>query len=257
MNDALWSRYRATGDADARAQLLNSYLGLVHHAAREIAARTPALELGDLLSAGTLGLMRALDSFDVSRGLAFSTYAMTRIRGSILDDLRARDWTPRSVRTKSRQHAAAVARLEGQLGRSPDPSEIAAELGLDLPTYWSWQSAMESTAMVSIHGSPLADNDGATLEETLDNPNALLPGDELEAEEQRALLRAAIAELPEKERKVLALYFFEELTLKQIGEVLKLTESRVCQIRTQTLRKLRARLSASSSAGSSARTRVA
>ena len=112
MTDALWSRYRATGDADARAQLLDKYLGLVHHAAREFATRTPALELSDLLGAGTLGLMRALDTFDLSRGLAFSTYAMTRIRGSILDDLRARDWTPRSVRAKSRQHAAAVARLE-------------------------------------------------------------------------------------------------------------------------------------------------
>lgn len=243
MTDALWSHYRATGDADARTQLLEKYLGLVHHAAREIGARTPAMEVGDLVSAGTLGLMRALETFDVSRGLAFSTYAMTRIRGSILDDLRARDWTPRSVRAKSRQHAAAVARLEGQLGRAPEPREVAGALGIDLSTYWSWQSAMASHAMVSIHESPAAADDGATFEETLDDPDALLPGDALEAVEQRELLRAAIAELPEKERKVLALYFFEELTLKQIGEVLKLTESRVCQIRTQILRKLRARLS--------------
>jgi RNA polymerase sigma factor for flagellar operon FliA len=243
MTDALWSRYRATGDADARALLLDKYLGLVHHAAREFAMRTPALELSDLLGAGTLGLMRALDTFDLSRGLAFSTYAMTRIRGSILDDLRARDWTPRSVRAKNRQHAAAVARLERQFGRAPKQREIAGELGIDLPTYWTWVSTMEGTSVVSIHESPIADNDGGTLEETLDNPEAMLPGDALEADEERELLRAAIAELPEKERTVLALYFFEELTLKQIGEVLKLTESRVCQIRTQTLRKLRARLS--------------
>jgi RNA polymerase sigma factor for flagellar operon FliA len=243
MTDALWSHYRATGDADARTQLLEGYLGLVHHAAREIAKRTPALELGDLLSAGTLGLMRAMETFDVSRGLAFSTYAMTRIRGSILDDLRARDWTPRSVRAKSRQQAAAVARLEHQHGRTPEPREIAEALGIDLPTYWAWQSTMEGTSVVSIHESPVTDSDGATLEETLDNPDAALPDDALLADEQRALLRAAIAELPDRERQVLALYFFEGLTLKQIGEVLKLTESRVCQIRTQTLRKLRARLS--------------
>lgn len=248
MNDALWSRYRATGDADARAQLLQHHLGLVHHAAREIAARTPALELEDLVSAGTLGLMRALETFDVSRGLAFSTYAMTRIRGSILDDLRARDWTPRSVRAKSRQQSAAVARLEGQLGRSPEHREIAEALGLDLETYWTWLSTMEGTSMVSIHDSPVADSDGTTLEETLNDPDALLPGDEMEADEQRELLRAAMAELPDKEKTVLALYFYEELTLKQIGEVLKLTESRVCQIRAQTLRKLRARLLSSSSA---------
>jgi RNA polymerase sigma factor for flagellar operon FliA len=246
MTAALWSRYRATGDADARAQLLEQHLGLVHHAAREIGARTPAMEVGDLVSAGTLGLMRALETFDVSRGLAFSTYAMTRIRGSILDDLRARDWTPRSVRAKSRQHAAAVARLEGQLGRAPEPREVAGALGIDLPTYWSWHSAISCLGTVSIHESPAVADDGATFEETLDDPDATLPGDELEAEEQREALRAAIAELPEKERKVLALYFFEELTLKQIGEVLKLTESRVCQIRTQILRKLRARLSPTS-----------
>jgi RNA polymerase sigma factor for flagellar operon FliA len=246
MTDALWSRYRATGDADARALLLQQYLGLVHHAAREIGARTPAMEVGDLVSAGTLGLMRALDTFDISRGLAFSTYAMTRIRGSILDDLRARDWTPRSVRAKSRQHAAAVARLEAQLARAPEPREVAEALGLDLPSYWAWQSTIQGASMVSISDSPAAADDGATFEDTLDDPDAVLPGDELEAEEQRAELRVAIAELPDKERKVLALYFFEELTLKQIGEVLKLTESRVCQIRTQTLRKLRARLSPAS-----------
>jgi RNA polymerase sigma factor FliA len=241
MSDALWARYRATGDADARAQLLNQYLGLVHHAAREIAARTPAMELGDLLSAGTLGLMRALETFDTSRGLAFSTYAMARIRGAILDDLRSRDWTPRSVRAKSRQLAAAVARLERQHGRSPKPREIAGALGIDLPTYWEWQHAVGSASMVSIHEVP-AGGEGATIEETLDDPNAPAPGDAIEADEQRALLKAAIAELPEKERKVLALYFFEELTLKQIGEVLNLTESRVSQIRSQTLRKLRGRL---------------
>jgi RNA polymerase sigma factor FliA len=230
MTDALWSRY----------------LGLVHHAAREFATRTPALELGDLLGAGTLGLMRALDTFDLSRGLAFSTYAMTRIRGSILDDLRARDWTPRSVRAKSRQHAAAVARLERQLGRAPQPREIAGMLGIDMPTYWTWVSTIEGSSVVSIHESPAVDNDGGTLEETLDNPEAILPGDALEVEEQREQLRTAIAELPEKERRVLALYFFEELTLKQIGEVLSLTESRVSQIRSQTLRKLRTRLAPAS-----------
>ena len=240
MSDALWARYRATGDADARALLLDRYLGLVHHAAREIAVRTPALELGDLLSVGTLGLMRALETFDISRGLAFSTYAMTRIRGAILDDLRSHDWTPRSVRSKGRQLKAAVSRLERQLGRAPKPAEVAGALGIPLPTYYEWQSAIGSSTMISLHDTPAGE--GATIEETLDDPAALMPGDELEQDEERAQLRAAIAELPEKERKVLALYYFEELTLKQIGEVLKLTESRVSQIRTQTLRKLRTRL---------------
>src|SRR5579862_1285866 len=179
MTDALWTRYRATGDADAREQLLEKYLGLVHHAAREIATRTPALELGDLLGAGTLGLMRAMETFDLSRGLAFSTYAMTRIRGAILDDLRSRDWTPRSVRSKARQINAAVAKLEVQLGRAPEPREVASALSISLPTYWEWQHAIGSSVFVSIHDTPASAGDGATLEETLDDPDALMPGDEL------------------------------------------------------------------------------
>jgi len=106
--DALWTRYRENGDTGARAQLLDRYLGLVHHVAREIGARTPAVEVEELVSAGTIGLVRALDSFDLSRGLAFSTYAVRRIRGAILDDLRSQDWTPRSVRAK-------MARVPGAL----------------------------------------------------------------------------------------------------------------------------------------------
>src|SRR6185312_1853025 len=123
--DALWQRYRGTGDPAARAQLLDRYVGLVYHAAREIGARTPMVEIDDLVSAGALGLVRALESFDLSRGLAFSTYAVRRIRGAILDDLRGRDWTPRSVRVKRRRIDAVAAELEGHLGRAPSPAELA------------------------------------------------------------------------------------------------------------------------------------
>ena len=116
LTDALWARYRSAGDVAARAQLLDRYLGLVHHVAREIGARTPAVELEELISAGTIGLIRALDSFDLSRGLAFSTYAVRRIRGAILDDLRSRDWIPRSVRAKSRKLLAAAPPFRRNLG---------------------------------------------------------------------------------------------------------------------------------------------
>jgi RNA polymerase sigma factor (sigma-70 family) len=140
LTDALWQRYRGTGDPAARTQLLDRYLGLVHHVARQVAARvSDVVEVDDLVSAGTLGLVQALESFDLSRGLAFSTFAMRRIRGSILDELRSRDWVPRSVRAKGRQLATAVAQLESKLGRSPEPQEVAGVLSLDLETYWRWR----------------------------------------------------------------------------------------------------------------------
>ena len=123
--DMLWTRYRTAGDPEARAQLLVRHLGLVHHVAREVSRRIPSVELGELVSAGALGLMKALDSFDLSRGLAFSTYAVLRIRGAILDDLRSRDSTPRSVRIKRRRIEAVAAGLEARLGRAPSPTELA------------------------------------------------------------------------------------------------------------------------------------
>jgi RNA polymerase sigma factor FliA len=240
LTDVLWIRYRQDGDPDARRQLLDGYLGLVHHVAREIGARTPAVELDELVSAGTLGLVRALESFDLSRGLAFSTYAVQRIRGAILDDLRARDWTPRSVRAKARQLGAAVAALEHQLARAPEPTEVAKALGIDLPTYWRWQAAVDAGVVVSLD-QPSSDRaeDGALLRDTLDDPDAPMPGAALAKGEQLAVLRTAISELPEKSRLVLAMYYFEELTLRQIAEVLHVTESRISQIHTQSLRQLR------------------
>jgi len=244
LTDALWLRYRDTGDPDARRQLLDGYLGLVHHVAREVGARTPAVELDELVSAGTLGLVRALESFDLSRGLAFSTYAVQRIRGAILDDLRARDWTPRSVRAKARQLGAAVAALEHQLARAPEPGEVAEALGIDLATYWRWQAAVDAGVVVSLDQPSSTDRteDGASLRDTLDDPDAPVPGAALAKGEQLAVLRTAIAELPEKARLVLSMYYFEELTLRQIAEVLHVTESRISQIHTQSLRQLRSLL---------------
>jgi RNA polymerase sigma factor for flagellar operon FliA len=234
LTDALWRRYRATGDPEARTQLLDRYLGLVHHVARQIAARvSDVVEVDDLVSAGTLGLVQALESFDLSRGLAFSTFAMRRIRGSILDELRSRDWVPRSVRAKGRQLAAVVATLEGRLGRHPQPQEIASELSLDMPTFWRWKEEVDGAVLVSLANS---------LEETLSDANAQVPGDALSQEETVAGLRTAIGLLPPKERTVLALYYYEELNLRQIAEVLHVTESRVSQIRTQALKRLRQRM---------------
>jgi RNA polymerase sigma factor for flagellar operon FliA len=241
--DALWTRYRSTGDGAARAQLLDRYLGLVHHVAREVAVRTPAVELEELVSAGTIGLVRALDSFDLSRGLAFSTYAVRRIRGAILDDLRSRDWIPRSVRAKSRKLLAASARLQAALGREPEPREVAEALDIDLKTYWQWRSAVDGGVMVSFDGAAMpGDRSTLALEETIDDPDAPLPGQDLDRVEEVEGIKRAIGTLPERERTVLSLYYYEELNLRQIAEILHVTESRVSQIRTQALRRMRDRL---------------
>ena len=244
ITDVLWQRYRSTGDPEARSQLLDRYLGLVHHVARQVAARvSDVVEVDDLVSAGTLGLVQALESFDLSRGLAFSTYAMRRIRGALLDELRSRDWVPRSVRAKGRQMASVVATLESRLGRAPEPSEVAGALELDMSTYWRWREEVDGAVLVSLDGSVTLDHaEAASLEETLPDQGARIPGEALGEQETVAALRTAIGLLPPKERTVLALYYYEELNLRQIAEVLHVTESRVSQIRTQALKRLRTRL---------------
>jgi RNA polymerase sigma factor for flagellar operon FliA len=238
----LWQRYRDTADPGARRELLELYIGLVHHVAREMSRRTKAVELDDLVSAGTFGLIRALDSFDLSRGLAFSTYAVRRIRGAILDDLRSQDWAPRAVRVKARRLQVATTALEFRLGRAPRPEEIAAQLDIDVSTYWRWRDDTATRTVMSYEGEPASQAVGAPLQEVIPDSDATSAPEELGRQEEVKILREAIGRLPEKERTVMALYYYEELNQRQIAEVLHVTESRVSQIRTQALKRLRSRL---------------
>jgi len=240
----LWTRL-AAGDQSARDQLLTEHLGLVHHVARQM-SRTLAVkaDFDELVSAGTMGLMAALESFDASRGLAFSTFAAPRIRGSILDELRRQDHVPRSIRRKSRDIAAARETLMRVLGRAPEDKETAEHLGVDLDTLWRWKGEIEGAHHVPIDRAPgdresqaptpldllSADDDGSSVE------------DKLNHEQEVAILREAILKLKEQERVVLSLYYFEELKLHEIATVLELTESRVSQIRSKALGKLRGEL---------------
>jgi RNA polymerase sigma factor for flagellar operon FliA len=237
-----WTRL-AAGDTAAREQLLNEHLGLVHHVARQM-SRTLAVraDFDELVSAGTMGLMNALDSFDASRGLAFSTYAAPRIRGAILDELRRQDHVPRSIRRKAREIAAARESLMRVLGRAPEDKEVSEHLGMDLETLWRWQGDIEGAHHVPIDRAPgERDSQNAT-------PLDLLSSDEdgaddkLNHEQEVAILREAILKLKEQERVVLSLYYFEELKLHEIATVLDLTESRVSQIRSKALGKLRGEL---------------
>lgn len=239
---ALWQRYRRDGDAAAREELLSRYLGLVRHCAREIANRTGGLvEVDDLVSAGTIGLVKALESFDLDRGLAFSTYAMPRIRGAILDELRAIDWIPRSVRAKGRHLQNAVAMLERTLARPPQPAEVAAAMGIAIEAYWRLREEVSGGTLVSLDRVDGSAERGTPLLDILSDPDASAPDDVVTKAEGIHLLRQAIGDLPDRERTVLALYYFENLNLRQIAQVLHVTESRISQIRTQAIKGLRRR----------------
>jgi RNA polymerase sigma factor for flagellar operon FliA len=238
--ERLWRRYRDGGDPEARTLLLDRYIGLVHHSAREAARRGARdAELDELVSAGTVGLVQALEAFDPARGLAFSTYAVPRIRGAILDELRSRDWMPRSIRTRRRLLARARAELQQRLGHRPDDEQVAEALGIDLATYWRWLGETDSRVMLALHLSATPSEAGVDLADAIADPDTPDPGAALVRKESLAALRAGFAALPAKERLVLALYYYEELNQKQIGEVLHVSESRVSQIRSRALHRLR------------------
>jgi len=236
-----WKAF-ASGDIAARDLLLTDNLSLVHHVARQLERKlSNELDHDELVSAGTLGLMAAMSSFDPDRGLAFSTFAVPRIRGAILDELRRQDHVPRSVRRKTRDITAARNALAAKLCRAPEDVEVAEALGVDVQTLWKWESDVEGAIRVPID-RPANDRGGESHTSPLD----LLHTDPTEGvdeklgrEQEVTMLRDAILKLKEQERTVLALYYFEELKLHEIAEILGLTESRVSQIRSKALARLR------------------
>ncbi|HWP02202.1 MAG TPA: FliA/WhiG family RNA polymerase sigma factor [Gemmatimonadaceae bacterium] len=241
----LWQRYHEQGSREARSLLIERYLGLVHHVAREVEKRLrPAMELDDLVSAGTFGLVRAVDSYDPSRGVAFSTYATPRIHGAIMDELRALDWRPRSVRERQRQLDRVSRSVEAETGGAATAQEVASRMGVDLTTYFRWRSNSSGGAPLSLDDpSPEARSTVAQIEAASGREVASIE-DVMAREEMVARLRAAIEELPERSRMVLVLYYYRELNQRQIAEILHVTESRVSQIRTDALRRLRIALQA-------------
>jgi RNA polymerase sigma factor for flagellar operon FliA len=243
MPSALDRRLRHA-NATARDAVLRQHLGLVYHVAQQLArARANDIELGDLVSAGTLGLIDAFEHFDASRGLAFSTFAAPRIRGAMLDELRRIDRVPRSVRRKTRQIDSASASLARMLGREPGHSEVAEKLGIDLATLWQWQMDRESTHVMSIDRTPGTTDSARGVNEWLAGSSGDEVDDAITLEQECEHLRDAVLELPEQERTVLSLYYFEELKLNDIARVLAVSESRVSQIRSKAIARLRRRLS--------------
>ena len=243
MNTKLWQSYHAGNDG-ARDRLLEEHLGLVHHVARQV-SRTLAVraDFDELVSAGTIGLMTALEGFDASRGLAFSTFAAPRIRGAILDELRKQDHVPRSIRRKTREMSAAREAWMRAHGRGPDDRELAEQLGIDMDTLWRWQADVEGAHHIPLDRAPgERENNAPTPAEMLSSGEDSEIEDSLTHEQEVSHLKDAILRLKDQERVVLSLYYFEELKLHEIAKVLELTESRVSQIRSKALSKLRVEL---------------
>jgi RNA polymerase sigma factor FliA len=237
----VWQAFTA-GDPAARAELLSEHISLVHHVSRQIHRRVSSdVELDELISAGTMGLMEALDRFEPTRGLAFSTFAVPRVRGAILDELRRIDHVPSSMRRRTRTLSTAREALRHQLGREPVGEEVAEMLGLDLPALWKLEAEAEGMMRVAL--------DGSSTEESDDVPHAQAMAADQSVEEritldqETAILRETILRLSQQERTVLTLYYFEELKLHEIASVLEVTESRVSQIRQKAIVKLRGELS--------------
>lgn len=219
-----------------RDALIESQLPQIKYIADRIAVRLPFnIDKDDLISAGVLGLLDAVEKFDPSRGVQFKTYAELRIRGAILDSLRDLDWVPRSVRHRAREVDSTYARLEQQLGRPATEEEAALALGISLKEF---QTLLGELRWLTIMGLDRDDEDQPARQIPDDLQH--LPSAEYERTELRERLAEAIDRLPERERQVVALYYLEELTMKEIGEVLGITESRVSQVHTQAMLHLRA-----------------
>lgn len=229
------------------AQMIEKYAPLVKHIAGRIAAGLPSqVELDDLVSYGILGLADALLRFEGNRGAKFETYASVRIRGAIIDGLRRMDWIPHGVRAKARQLQRCIAELESQLRRSPEASEVAGYMGITLQEYRARLDEVKIINLVSLEDCISGEQEGdLRLIDLLDDPKASLCFDEVEKEEVQQILATAIEKLPDKEKMVVSLYYYEELTLKEIAEVLSISESRVSQLHTHGILRLRGALSRS------------
>lgn len=244
--ETLWKEYKETGSKIAKDKLLVEYSHLVKYIGHRLSVNLPAsVDKDDLTSAGIIGLIKAVETFEPERGFKFETYAAHKIRGSILDELRALDWVPRSVRQKARDLQKTYSKLENDLGRLPYDDEVCNSLGISIKEYEDILSDVAPVTIISLEEAmPDRSSDSKELRiiDTIEDPGSSNPLKELGFNEVKSILKEAIANLPEKEKLVVALYHYEELTLKEIGVVLDITESRVSQIHSKAILKLRSRL---------------
>ncbi|MBF2053553.1 MAG: FliA/WhiG family RNA polymerase sigma factor [Candidatus Sericytochromatia bacterium] len=235
-----WWQAHAAGDVAARHHLITHYLYLVKYAVGRMLVQLPAhIDAEDLSGYGLMGLIQSVDKFEPARGARFESFAMLRIRGAILDQLRAMDWMPRSLRQKAKAIEQAIQTIEQRSGQPADEAAIAAELGIS-PEALQQQLADTAFLVLSLDYLLQPDSD-ETLKDSLADPG-LLPEEQAERQLTREALAQALASLPAREQQLMSLYYFEGLTLKEIGSLLGLTEARICQLHSQCLHRLRARL---------------
>jgi RNA polymerase sigma factor FliA len=243
---ALWREYKSTRSGDSREKLILHYAPLVKYVAGRVSSGLPpSVEFGDLVSYGVFGLLDAIEKYDPSRGIKFETYALARIKGAIIDELRADDWVPRSVRFKAREIERAYATLETELRRIPTDEEVAQKLEMSIEEYNNVLNKMSFVSLVALDELWSVGGDKTekiTLADTVEDVKVKDPSQTFEIEEMKDIIAEAINRLPERERIVVTLYYYEGLTMREIGEVLSVTESRVCQMHTKAILRLRARL---------------
>ena len=239
---AVWREFKRSGDETLRNRLIEHYLYLVKVIGNRIAARLPrSIDVQDLRSAGIFGLMRAVENFDLDRGTPFESYCATRVRGAILDELRSQDWVPRLVRNRATLYNGAVSVLRKRLGREPSAHEAAEELALPLDETERLARESNLTSVFTLCAQDDRDDDPRVLRklDVLMDKDSELPFEKLVAQDLAASLVKVLAP---GERTVVALYYHENLTMKEIGRVMGISESRVCQIHTKTLKKLKTHL---------------
>ncbi|TDD86627.1 RNA polymerase sigma factor WhiG [Saccharopolyspora karakumensis] len=240
---ALWQAFGERPTQELRDRLVLHYAPLVKYVAGRVGTGLPShVEISDLIQSGIFGLVDAIEKFEPERGLKFETYAMQRIRGAILDDLRAQDWVPRSVRSRARDVERALERLEAKLQRTATDAELAEELELSLEELRELFAQLQMTSVVALDDLIGAGHAQASLAETLPDDRAEDPVAALVDRDSRRQLAEAVERLSERDRVVVTLYYFENLTLAEIGRVLGVTESRVCQLHTRAVLRLRTKL---------------
>jgi RNA polymerase sigma factor for flagellar operon FliA len=242
---SLWLEFRRTQDKALRDRLILTYAPLVKYVAGRLGSGLPAhVDEGDLVSYGLLGLIGAIERYDPERDIKFETYAMARIKGAIIDELRALDWVPRSVRSRAREIERAIAELESRMGRAPTDEEIAQKIGISVDELEESLTDISRSSIAALDElwSATGEGDQISLLDTLEDTSGPRPAEALDETELREALADAIARLPEREKLVVTLYYYEELTLREIGEVLGVTESRVSQLHTKAVLRLKARL---------------
>ncbi|MDQ3751546.1 MAG: RNA polymerase sigma factor WhiG [Actinomycetota bacterium] len=250
---AAWTRYKQDASPVDRDLLILNYSPLVKYVAGRVAAGLPSnIEQADLISYGIFGLIDAIDKYELERGIKFETYAISRIRGAIIDELRAIDWVPRSVRFKAREVEKAYTSLENKLKRPPSDPEVAQELGVSLDDLNHTYTQLSSVSLIALDELMSVDGergDRLSLVETLEDTKAVGPVEAFESEEMKEILARAVNRLPEREKWVVTLYYYEAMTLAEIGKVLGVTESRVCQMHTKAVLAMRGIINEASHAG--------